>query len=133
MAEKFPRPLSANERAALDHLLSADFPGVEELRLQAKPVRVVGRCGCGCPTIELSVDEAQPSLDEVTPRVVATAETTDADRTGCTHLMLWVNDTDDGRRLLSGVELSWLEGPPKEFPAVELWKLPTPEAFGVSP
>jgi hypothetical protein len=42
----------------LEFLLVADFPGVDELRRQAKVVSVVGRCPCGCATINLSVDGA---------------------------------------------------------------------------
>lgn len=54
------RPLTANERTALDTLLAADFPGAVELRAQAATARVIGRCGCGCPTIDLEVDETTP-------------------------------------------------------------------------
>lgn len=58
MAEN--RPLTANERAALDTLLAADFPGAAELRAQARTARVIGRCGCGCPSINLEVDRTLP-------------------------------------------------------------------------
>ncbi|WP_103348581.1 hypothetical protein [Amycolatopsis sp. CA-128772] len=54
------RPLTPNERSALDTLLAADFPGAAELRAQAATARVTGRCGCGCPTIDLAVAEAAP-------------------------------------------------------------------------
>ena len=46
------RPLTHRERAVLDALLSADFPGVEALRAEAEDVEVVGGCGCGCPSID---------------------------------------------------------------------------------
>lgn len=46
------RPLTERERAVLHALLSVDFEGVEELRKQAKTARVVGTCGCGCPSID---------------------------------------------------------------------------------
>lgn len=48
-----PRPLRAEERLMLDFVLSADFAGAEELREQAKAVLVVGRCDCGCPSVDL--------------------------------------------------------------------------------
>jgi hypothetical protein len=51
-----PRPLTPAERAVIEHLLSPDFPGVEELRAQVPHARVRARCGCGCPTIDLVVD-----------------------------------------------------------------------------
>jgi hypothetical protein len=55
-----PRPLTPNERATLDTLLAADFPGAAELRAQAPTARVTGRCGCGCPSIDLQVDRTLP-------------------------------------------------------------------------
>ncbi|WP_290056936.1 hypothetical protein [Amycolatopsis solani] len=54
------RPLAPDERATLDVLLARDFPGAAELRVQAATARVTGRCGCGCPTIDLAVDETTP-------------------------------------------------------------------------
>lgn len=46
------RPLTQRERDVLDALLSLEFEGVTELRLQAKRALVVGVCGCGCPSID---------------------------------------------------------------------------------
>jgi len=54
------RPLTATERTTLDALLAADFPGAVELRAQAATARVTGRCGCGCPSINLEVDRTLP-------------------------------------------------------------------------
>ena len=45
------RALSDSEREVLDALLPANFPGSEQLRVQAYRVRVSGRCDCPCPTI----------------------------------------------------------------------------------
>jgi hypothetical protein len=42
MSSSFPRSLSSRERALLDPLLAQEFPGVEELRVQARSVRVKG-------------------------------------------------------------------------------------------
>jgi hypothetical protein len=56
------RPLRECERALLDFLLSADFPGCEELRAQAATVFVVSECNCGCGTVDLDVPpEAAPA------------------------------------------------------------------------
>ncbi len=44
----------------LDLVLSEDFDGVGELREQARTVTVVGRCDCGCPSVELAVDAQAP-------------------------------------------------------------------------
>jgi hypothetical protein len=53
------RGLRREERALLNFLLSADFPGRDGLRQQAETLRVVGECQCGCGTIEFQV---QPNL-----------------------------------------------------------------------
>src|SRR5690349_15195192 len=49
------RSLRAEEKALLDFLLSADFPGRDEVKEQAEDVKVVGECKCGCGTIDLAV------------------------------------------------------------------------------
>jgi hypothetical protein len=48
----FPRPLTRGERSLLAYLLESDFPGVEELRAQARSVVVAG-LHKGLPTIVL--------------------------------------------------------------------------------
>jgi hypothetical protein len=52
-----PRPLTSDEHAVLDLLLSADFDGATDLRAQARDATVVGRCDCGCPTVDLAVPD----------------------------------------------------------------------------
>ncbi|HEX4077186.1 MAG TPA: hypothetical protein VHX49_17440 [Candidatus Acidoferrales bacterium] len=37
----------------VEFILSADFPGSEKLRAQIDLVEVVGRCECGCGTVNL--------------------------------------------------------------------------------
>ncbi|AHH99822.1 hypothetical protein GCM10010174_44890 [Kutzneria viridogrisea] len=54
------RALTARERDTLNALLARDFPGAAELRAQAASARVVGTCTCGCPTVDLAVDESAP-------------------------------------------------------------------------
>lgn len=49
------RALSGDERRVLDLLLAPEFDGVHELRRQAANAVVVGRCRCGCPTIDIDV------------------------------------------------------------------------------
>ena len=63
------RRLRLEERALLDFLLSADFPGREELKSQAESVTVVGECQCGCGTIDFQVDPtcAAAKLDKSVP------------------------------------------------------------------
>jgi hypothetical protein len=50
------RPLTERERAVLDHLLSVEFPGVEDLRAQAVNAMVVDVCACGCPSIDFHTE-----------------------------------------------------------------------------
>jgi hypothetical protein len=45
------RQPTPDERRIVDAILGIDFPGVEVLREQAREMRVVGGCGCGCPTV----------------------------------------------------------------------------------
>jgi hypothetical protein len=42
MSSSFPRSLSSREQALLDPLLAQEFSGVEELRVQARSLRVKG-------------------------------------------------------------------------------------------
>ncbi|HET6710630.1 hypothetical protein [Amycolatopsis sp.] len=100
--------LTPNERTTLDTLLAADFPGAAELRAQAPTARVTGRCGCGCPTIDLAVAEATPRA-QVESRVAVEAEVPDG------GLIVFV---EDGR--LSGLEYwTTADDPPAAFPPPE--------------
>jgi hypothetical protein len=107
-SHSFDRALSDREREVLDALLSADFPGSAQLRVQADRVRVSGRCDCPCPTIYLSVDEAVANA--VThDRVPVRAEVA----TGAGDSVLLF--ADSGR--LSSLEYAWIDEPPMEFPS----------------
>jgi hypothetical protein len=44
--------MTEEERAVVDFLLGAEFPGVESLREQARHAKVTGLCGCGCPWLD---------------------------------------------------------------------------------
>jgi hypothetical protein len=57
MADEPARPLNDDESRVLRFLLAQKFDGADELRRQADEARVVGRCRCGCPTIDLEVPE----------------------------------------------------------------------------
>jgi hypothetical protein len=104
------RALSDREHEVLDALLSADFPGSEQLRVQADSVRVTGRCDCPCPTIYVSVDEAVASAvtQDLVP-VRAEVATSDGD-----SVLLFA---EGGR--LSSLEYAWIDEPPVSFPAPE--------------
>jgi hypothetical protein len=69
----FPRPLSPRERDLVEFLLTGDFPGVEALREQARQARVIGRCDCGCPTIDLAIDREHARPAQTAHRVPVSA------------------------------------------------------------
>ncbi|MBE8517484.1 hypothetical protein ILP97_08200 [Amycolatopsis sp. H6(2020)] len=101
------RPLTPNERTALDTRLAADFSGAAELRAQAATARVIGRCGCRCPTIDLVVDESAPRAT-VESRVPIEADVPDG------GLIVFI---DEGR--WSCLEYwSTADETPAEFPGV---------------
>jgi hypothetical protein len=106
--ERVNRPLTSTERAVLDVLLAVDFPGAAELRAQAPTARVTGRCECGCPTVDLSVDQATP-VANVEGRVPIEADVLEGQAGG---LVLFV---DEGR--LSCLEYWTVDGTPTEFPS----------------
>jgi hypothetical protein len=101
-------PLTPAERTTLETLLAADFPGAAELRAQAATARVTGRCGCGCPTIDLEVAASAPTA-AVAGRVAVEADVPDG------GLIVFV---DEGR--LSGLEYwTTADETPSAFPPPE--------------
>ena len=69
-----PRRLTADEAAALDFLVGADFPGAEELRQQAAVAQVVGDWGDCCPSIFLAVDQRRAPRANVREPIPVEAE-----------------------------------------------------------
>ena|SRR5580700_7673462 len=53
------RPLTSEERELLTWLLKHGEPEAAEYLSQIPSVRVIGQCGCGCPTIDLAVGDEQ--------------------------------------------------------------------------
>jgi hypothetical protein len=109
------RELTDRERAALDLLLSAEFPGVHELRQQATSVKADGRA----MIIDLEVNDAAP-LATVLSRTPVQAVVDGEGYDG--GLLLFV---DDGR--LSALEYWWVtEEMPNEFPPLSTIGRPIP-------
>jgi hypothetical protein len=112
-AKMFPmRPLSETESRVLSVMLALDFPGAPELRAQVSSARVVGRCSCGCPTIDIKVS------DDVDRAVVQSETPVDANVDGIpgAGLIVFVRD---GR--LSCLEYYFSEDPPpNDFPPTDL-------------
>lgn len=108
-----PRPLNEDEERVLALLLHPSFSGVHELRDQARQAVVVGRCDCGCPTIELSVPSEMRAAVPA-PNRLAPVEGRITSDTGepVGDILLFV---DDGR--ISSLELVWYtDDPPRIWP-----------------
>ncbi|HMJ00053.1 MAG TPA: alpha/beta fold hydrolase [Gaiellaceae bacterium] len=119
----FPRPLTSRERETLDFLLSRDFPGRQALCEQASMAVVTGGCTCGCPTIDLAVDDpTEAPRAEVRDRQPVHASTRVRESfENAFELLLFV---DDG--LLSMLEVTYYDTVPSEFPSVDLFEPPQP-------
>jgi len=107
------RPLASNERELLDALLRREFPGVGELRLQARQTSASPGCTCGCGTIALHVPDDSPrsSASHLVP-VEGTVVTAEGEPIG--GLLLFV---DDGR--LSSLEVYAYGDDPLPMPRPE--------------
>jgi hypothetical protein len=82
--------LEESERRVLDRLLSADFPGVQELRVQAVTVLAQRTCRCGCASIDLVVDASAP-MAKVTNTVPVSAHGMLPEPIGAVAVMLFVH------------------------------------------
>jgi hypothetical protein len=99
-----PRPLTSAESAVLTLLLSVEFPGVDELRVQAASAAVVGGCDCGCPLASGLSSRLAPAEGVVSPQGDGVPG----------EIILFV---DDGR--LSYLEYVYYDAPPTEWPALD--------------
>jgi hypothetical protein len=89
---EFPRGMTGNERDVLDFLLSAEFPGVEELRAQASFALVTGLCDCGCPSFGLTVDKSKAPRADVNPKTPVEAQADSIGDDPSFELLLFTND-----------------------------------------
>ena len=110
-----PRALSKAESAVLDVLLSHEFDGVEELRQQAAGAQVVGRCECGCPTINVLADEAAPSSRIVGPLAPVELRITPRGDEPPGEVLLFV----EAGRMTSLEYVFYDDSPPTDWPEVE--------------
>ena len=86
-----PRSLNADERDVLDFLLTREFPGRNELLVQAQSVQTTGlSCTCGCPSFTLQADRSLPPAP-VTKRMPTDAHGTDPARNRV-GVLLFVDD-----------------------------------------
>jgi hypothetical protein len=115
-----PRPLTQDERALLDFLLGLEFPGVEELRKQARHAQETGGepCPCGCPSFGPIVDRSLADRAELAfdvPFVVSSAWEQPEGTPGGDCILF----QEDG--WLKAVEITWLgDEPPSTLPPPSL-------------
>jgi hypothetical protein len=85
------RELTVAERGLLDFLLTREFPGRDELVVQARTVSTTGSsCECGCPSFGLTADTSLPPAP-VVGGVVSDAHGTDPGGKDV-GILLWVED-----------------------------------------
>jgi hypothetical protein len=106
-------------------LLSVESPGIEDLRTQARDVRVA-RWSCGCASFNIEVDRTVAPQSQITkrPAVEAFSEQRE-DPQETFDLLLWVENG-----WLSGVEIVDYvdrhgDESPDEIPPPEAWCEPT--------
>ena len=87
------RVLSPDEARVLGAILSLDFRGALELREQMPFARVVGRCRCGCATVDLAVDHsvAEPARGVRSP-IPAEAEVRNEDEEHLGGIIVFLKD-----------------------------------------
>lgn len=111
-----PRPIDAAERGVLAFLLGVDFPEAEKLRAQIDGLMVVGRCDCGCPTVDLApASDAIPAKEGDWRLVPSEARITPIGDEPPADVIAFV---DEG--FLSGLELvTYVGDPPEEWPPLD--------------
>ncbi|CAM5270956.1 MULTISPECIES: hypothetical protein [Streptomyces] len=106
------RPLSPLEQRVLVKLLSAEFPGAQELRNQLAQTRVTRPWGSESPSVDLDVPPGVPEAAIEDGVIPATGTVTDDSGELFGELLVWVSD---GR--LSALEFSWYgDTAPTELP-----------------
>jgi hypothetical protein len=99
--EGFPRPIADEERDLIEALLGAAGAGAVRFLGQLEKLHVVGPCGCGCPSIDLSTADGD-RRSRPSPLILADAESPDGTPVG---VILWVADG-----MLSGLEVHGWDG-----------------------
>ncbi|WP_371476652.1 hypothetical protein [Kitasatospora sp. NBC_00315] len=115
-----PRPLNASERAVLEHLLAADFPGAPALRGRLERTEVVGTWGAGSVSVDLRVRGLvqDPAATHTLLPVGAGVYDRSGEYIG--DLLLWA----EGGTALSALEYSWVtDEMPTSLPSVDQIRL----------
>ncbi|RST16469.1 hypothetical protein E2C00_17400 [Streptomyces sp. WAC05374] len=109
-----PRPLNADERAVLEHVLSAEFVGASQLRSQLDRAEVIAVWAPGSVSVDLRV--GAPCEPAALPQglVPVDAEVHDPSGAYVGEILLWT----DGATL-TALEFAWVtDEMPTSLPAV---------------
>jgi hypothetical protein len=110
-----PRPLNADERAVLEHVLSAEFVGASQLRSQLDRTEVIAVWGPGSVSVDLQVRE--PCEQAALPEALAPVDASVHDPSGAYvgEILVW---TERGATL-AALEFAWAtDEMPTSLPAV---------------
>lgn len=116
---KIRRDLTSAERDLLDWVLEHSARDSEHYQAQIPRLHVVGRCGCGCPTVDLAL-KGQPHSREAVAQLIAEAEG-EASEGVPVGVLIFAKD-----RILSELEVYSMSG---ETP----FSLPFPDALTPAP
>lgn len=116
-----PGPLTDDERALLDALLSHDFSGVNELRVQAPNILAKKGCACGCGTVNFVPGAGPMPRSEAASPVPVEGVMKDTDGNAVGGLILFVEDG-----MLWSLEIYSYGGGPLPLPLAEqvTWDAP---------
>ncbi|MFJ5934243.1 hypothetical protein [Streptomyces sp. NPDC093071] len=110
-----PRPLNADERAVLEHVLSAEFAGASSLRSQLDCTEVIAVWGPGSVSVDLRVREPREHAALPEALVHVDAHVHDPSGAYVGEVLVW---TDRGATL-AALEFAWVtDEMPTSLPAV---------------
>jgi hypothetical protein len=110
-----PRPLNDGEHAVLSFLLGPEFNGVKELRAQVIGARVIGKCDCGCPTVDIEVDANAPSSALIGPLAPVEVQVSPVGNEPAGEIILFLKNG----RLDSMEYVYYSDRPPTHWPALD--------------
>jgi hypothetical protein len=107
-ASPTPRPITEAEASVIEHALIAEGLGTDPLLASVRSLLVIGRCGCGCASVDFAVP---PSITQsAAPLVDATGKTPSGDDLG---IIIWANGGS-----ISGLEVFGHTDEPAPLPVV---------------
>ena len=119
MTVREKRPLSSEELALLEWLIDHGRPDASKYRSQIPRLRVVSRCGCGCPSIDVAIGSTSHKTGA--SHIIADGEATSAEG-ALVGVILHVREGE-----ISELELYSITGQETRF------SLPKPETITLWP